>query len=191
MMLQTRKKKRKKPINYVVIFNGCVIMYKQVSRGKESVMTRQEFISELRIALQGQVDPATIRDNVDYYETYIMQESRKGRTEEEVLAELGNPRLIAKTIISTEETKSTKSDTRRSNYNDYEERQEKPKFGFNINGKNYGGVRGKIMAITAIIAVVVVILGIIALFVGAISLLAPFIVPILIILLAVRLISRR
>lgn len=53
-------------------------------------MTRQEFITELRTALEGQVSRAVLQDNINYYETYIMQESRKGRTEEEVLEELGN-----------------------------------------------------------------------------------------------------
>jgi uncharacterized membrane protein len=36
-----------------------------------------------------------------YYENYIIEESRKGRTEAQVIEDLGNPRLIAKTIIDT------------------------------------------------------------------------------------------
>ena len=37
----------------------------------------------------------------DLYENYIDTEIRKGRREQEVLEELGDPRLIAKTIIDT------------------------------------------------------------------------------------------
>lgn len=66
-------------------------------------MTRQEFLHELQIALQGEIDQAAVNENIRFYDNYIMEESRKGKTEEEVTAQLGNPRLIAKTIIDTSE----------------------------------------------------------------------------------------
>lgn len=66
-------------------------------------MTRQEFLQELRVALQGEVSQAAVNEHIRYYENYIIEESRKGRSEEEVIAELGNPRLIAKTLIDTTE----------------------------------------------------------------------------------------
>ena len=61
-------------------------------------MTRDKFLQELRIALQGRVPQKEANEQLRYYENYIIEESRKGRTEAEVLAELGDPRLIAKTI---------------------------------------------------------------------------------------------
>lgn len=64
-------------------------------------MSRQEFIEKLRMTLSGRLPSAAVADNVNYYEDYINMEIRKGRTEEEVLAALGDPRLIAKTIIQT------------------------------------------------------------------------------------------
>lgn len=64
-------------------------------------MTRQEFLHELRIALQGEINQAAVNEHVNYYENYIIEESRKGRSEEEVITQLGNPRLIAKTLIDT------------------------------------------------------------------------------------------
>lgn len=64
-------------------------------------MTRDKFLQELRIALQGRVSQKEVNEQLRYYENYIIEESRKGKTEEEVLAELGNPRLIAKTIFDT------------------------------------------------------------------------------------------
>lgn len=62
-------------------------------------MNRQEFVEKLRAALSGRLPSAMVADNVNYYEDYINVEIRKGRTEEEVLTALGDPRLIAKTII--------------------------------------------------------------------------------------------
>lgn len=64
-------------------------------------MTREEFLTELRLALQGNIPQAKVNENLRYYENYIIEESRKGRTEEQVICDLGNPRLIAKTIIDT------------------------------------------------------------------------------------------
>ena len=67
-------------------------------------MTAEIFLTELREALDGSVSPAFINENIRYYEEYIDTEKRKGRSEEEVMEELGEPRLIAKTIIDTAET---------------------------------------------------------------------------------------
>ena len=64
-------------------------------------MERQDFIEGLRRALNGNVSPALVADNLNYYNEYISSEVRKGRSEEEVLEALGDPRLIARTIIET------------------------------------------------------------------------------------------
>ncbi|MCI9176692.1 MAG: DUF1700 domain-containing protein [Lachnospiraceae bacterium] len=64
-------------------------------------MTKKEFLHELQIALQGEMDQAAVNENLRFYDNYIMEESRKGKSEAEVTAQLGNPRLIAKTLIDT------------------------------------------------------------------------------------------
>lgn len=62
-------------------------------------MTKYEFIDRLRAALSISLNYNTVNENVRYYEDYIDTQIRQGRTEREVLEELGDPRLIAKTII--------------------------------------------------------------------------------------------
>lgn len=62
-------------------------------------MDRESFITELRMALSGKVNPAVIEENISYYNEYITGQVRMGQTEEEMLDALGNPRLIAKSII--------------------------------------------------------------------------------------------
>lgn len=64
-------------------------------------MTKQEFLQGLRAALEGEVPPAAIQENLRYYEDYFNLERQKGRAETDVAAELGDPRWIAKTIIDT------------------------------------------------------------------------------------------
>ena len=64
-------------------------------------MGKQEFLDKLRLALNGRVSAETVSDTLTYYEDYISAEVRKGRSEEEVMDSLGDPRLIARTIIET------------------------------------------------------------------------------------------
>lgn len=61
-------------------------------------MTKQEFMTELQRALNGRMGSAKAAPHVAYYQEYIEIEMRKGRAEEEVLEELGSPRLLAKSI---------------------------------------------------------------------------------------------
>ncbi len=62
-------------------------------------MTKELFITELRKALAVRVSASEIEIHADYYREYISMEIVKGKSEEEVLHELGDPRLIAKSII--------------------------------------------------------------------------------------------
>lgn len=62
-------------------------------------MTREIFIDTLRRALYGKIDDYTLTGHIQYYENYISQEIAKGRSEQDVLEELGDPRLIARTIL--------------------------------------------------------------------------------------------
>lgn len=64
-------------------------------------MTKYQFLDALRAALNGKVAQELLAENMRYYEDYINTEIRKGKSEEEVLAALGDPRLIARTIVET------------------------------------------------------------------------------------------
>lgn len=66
-------------------------------------MTKQEFLSGLETALSGEVSQQVFLENMRYYQGYIEDELQKGRSEAEVLEELGSPRLIARTIIDAAE----------------------------------------------------------------------------------------
>lgn len=62
-------------------------------------MTKQEFLTQLQRALNGSIDSKEAAALVDYYQEYIEIEMRKGRSQQDVMEELGNPRLIARSII--------------------------------------------------------------------------------------------
>ncbi len=63
-------------------------------------MTRSEFIDGLRAALTGELPDNEIANNIRFYDDYIKSKSMD-ISEEETVAQLGDPRLIAKTIIET------------------------------------------------------------------------------------------
>lgn len=58
-------------------------------------MNREEFLRGLENALSGNVPPSVVRDNLRYYDDYIRSERQKGRSESDIMDELGDPRLIA------------------------------------------------------------------------------------------------
>ena len=66
-------------------------------------MNKTEFLDELKTALEGSVPESVIAENLNYYDNYISGEIRSGRGAEEIFEELGDPRLIARTIIASTE----------------------------------------------------------------------------------------
>lgn len=65
-------------------------------------MYRTEFLDILRTQLSGQMHEGKIGAHLRYYEDYIQSKVRAGTPEEEVIAQLGDPRLIAKTLLDTD-----------------------------------------------------------------------------------------
>ena len=76
-------------------------------------MNRKEFLEILRSQLAGQMQEGKAAAHIRYYEDYIQSQVRGGRSEQEVLQELGDPHLIAKTLIDTDDG-STQEDYRAS-----------------------------------------------------------------------------
>ena len=69
-------------------------------------MEKMEFLNVLRIHIQGVDDIAFVNDTMNYYENYIETEIRKGKSEAEVINKLGDPRLIAKSILASRSVES-------------------------------------------------------------------------------------
>lgn len=66
-------------------------------------MNKEEFLQELKEALAGDVPEAVIRDNLNYYSSYLSQETSKGRSVDEIVTEIGEPFIVAKTIMESYE----------------------------------------------------------------------------------------
>ena len=93
-------------------------------------MSREEFLRGLEEALAGEVPGSVVRDNLNYYSSYLSQELAKGRTMEEIIEEIGEPRIVARTIIDSTDAAADAGD-----YGAYEDRSSRDGYG---NG-GYGG----------------------------------------------------
>lgn len=103
-------------------------------------MTRRDFIDELKQALTGEVPANVMLESCSYYDNYIEDEMRKGRSEEEVLEELGKPMLIARSIIAAQtgerdvDYEYTEDGRTRTVYNHSSRNQDKKKGSQSVNG---------------------------------------------------------
>ena len=61
-------------------------------------MTRAEFLKILREALEGEISTQEVQSNIAYYDEYIRIHAMNC-SEEDVIASLGAPQMIAKSII--------------------------------------------------------------------------------------------
>lgn len=146
-------------------------------------MDRTEFLDKLQHALAGGLNSSKVAENVQYYREYIDVEIRKGRGEEEVLASLGDPRLLAKSIIEANKRAGLNEGTNRT----YDE--ETPQ---NVYGEQQETAHTVRMPGWLIILIVVVIfLLIIGVVFSMISIFAPIIIPVLIVLLVVNFLRGR
>ena len=154
-------------------------------------MTKYEFINKLKNALENDLSNSSVQGHVNYYNDYITSEVCSGRSESDVIAELGDPWAIAKTIIASETVASSNEENSytskeeeigsRGGYsNSYGRTSNKP----NIHIFGLDSWWKKLLFILGIIGVVMIVFSIIT---GFISLIAPFILPIVFITLIIRL----
>lgn len=63
-------------------------------------MIKNEFLVELRTSLTGELPDIEVETNIRFYDDYIESKGHDNN-EESIMEQLGDPRLIAKTIIET------------------------------------------------------------------------------------------
>ena len=64
-------------------------------------MSKNEFLTILRGQLTGKIPTSEVESQVGYYEAYINGQIGLGKSEESAVEELGDPRLIAKTVVDS------------------------------------------------------------------------------------------
>lgn len=151
-------------------------------------MDRVEFIRQLRIALSGSVNHIIIEDNVRYYEDYIDMEIRKGKPEEQILQELGSPRLIAKTIIETNKTAGTSQEEYERGGATYDSEKGFTRQGW-FNRETDGNRTFKLPLWVFVIVIFLLIIFFLGILTRVMAALLPIIFPIILIVAVARLIQ--
>lgn len=147
-------------------------------------MDKREFLDKLQRALASGVSSSQVAENMRYYQDYIESEIRKGRSEEEVLAGLGDPRLLAKSVIEANKRAGASYGSNR----EYDEEVTQNVDGNYGNGTGNGWKEQRFMLpgwLVMLIATVVIIL-VIGIATSLLSVLSPVILVALVVLLIVK-----
>ena len=73
-------------------------------------MNKTEFLDTLGRRLAQVLPTAKVQEHVAYYERYIREQTAGGKTEKQVLEELGDPLLIARSIMDAAQAEEETSD---------------------------------------------------------------------------------
>ena len=118
-------------------------------------MSKREFLSELRQNLEQYLDSRQADSQVAYYQRYIDEQIRNGRTEAEVLTELGDPRMIARTIIDGIDSGTTYTQNDQEMYHtDYEQNTDTSSSDMSSKVKYYGCLIAVLIVVFAVIILV-------------------------------------
>ena len=154
-------------------------------------MNRYEFLRQLEEQLRGFVSDQELRESVQYYQGYIEEEMRGGRTEEEILEDLGSANSIAKAIIEARghgaeaDTVYDMDEDSDSTYGQNSGSREDKRTGVKVFRTD--GWKG-----TAVLIGIVVILVMLLMFAfKVIILLLPYVIPAAIILFLIKMVTRR
>ena len=149
-------------------------------------MDKREFIDRLQRALAGGLNSSQVAENVRYYEEYIDSEIRKGKSEADVMDQLGDPRLLAKSIIEANKRAG-------ASYGSNREYDEEVSEDIGGDGQERNSAENRVVMLPGwlilliVTVAVVVIIGIVT---SLLAFFAPVIIVILIILLVIKIFQK-
>lgn len=149
-------------------------------------MDRREFIDKLQHALAGGLDSRMVAENIRYYEDYIDSEMRKGRSEADVMGQLGDPRLLAKSIIEANKRAGT-------SYGSNREYDEEMPAATGEGGQDRNSADGRVVMLPGwlvLLIITVAVFVIIGVVTSLLAYFAPVIIAVLIILLVIKIFQK-
>lgn len=151
-------------------------------------MGKNDFLMELREKLSEALTPSDVNSNVQYYDQYISDAMSNGKTEQEILEQLGEPNLIARTIIENYGTSGQPSDDYVTVDNstvgdDAENTGSGILHQFNMNSQ--WGCLVTVLVIVAILGVILWLVG------SVLRFLAPVLIPIIVIFMIITFLKNR
>lgn len=146
---------------------------------KRGIMTRTEFIDILQRTLAGSLGSSYVNENVRYYQEYIDTQIRSGYSEEDAVAQLGDPRLIAKSIIEA----AKQENSAYANAQEYDEIFED---GSQAAGEERNPKVYRMPGWLLVAAVVLIVIAAVAVVGSLLSALLPIIIPFVCVMFVIR-----
>lgn len=159
-------------------------------------MDKREFLEKLKETLEADVETQVVRENIEYYSGYINEEVSKGRSEKEVMDELGDPWVIARTIIDAQgvreqggySSESSRDAYKRQNYQEWQNPQRRASNNNNVHLWTLDAWWKKLVLILGIVGVLFLVISIVA---GIIRFVVPILIPVLLVVIVVKLFQKR
>lgn len=127
-------------------------------------MTKQEFLETLGRILNRELSEQEVAENLHYYEQYISQQMNSGKTEAQVLAELGDPRLIARTILQVDQQREEEVyESRESIYTEeedgtfWQEKQQRESYDGGYHVHTVSGIKSLVILVLVLIVLLMLI----------------------------------
>ena len=143
-------------------------------------MSKNEFLAKLKEALEMDLSSRKVEEQVAFYRQYINEEIGKGRTEAEVLEELGDPWVISRNILSTEEMETSGEYVYEESGNAYERKDSSHN---DIRVFQIDSWWKKELIIIAVLGILCLVFSIVT---GIVRLIAPIAIPVILIILLVK-----
>lgn len=143
-------------------------------------MRKNEFLAKLKEALEMDLSSRKVEEQVAFYRQYINEEIGKGRTEAEVLEELGDPWVISRNILSTEEMETSGEYVYEESGNAYERKDSSHN---DIRVFQIDSWWKKALIIIAVLGILCLVFSIVT---GIVRLIAPIAIPVILIILLVK-----
>ena len=155
-------------------------------------MSKREFLDVLRETLSEELPQNVVNGHVQYYDQYISGEINKGVSETEATGRLGDPRLIARTILETSGASGSAGQNGHGSQSSYGQ-SSYSQDGMENSGSGFHHVQEKLhknptvhLALGILIAV-----GVIALIISIVRALLPVVLPIVAVLILLSFLRRK
>ena len=160
-------------------------------------MSKREFLDVLRETLSEELPQNVVNGHIQYYDQYISGDINKGVSETEATDRLGDPRLIARTILETSGASGSAGQNGHSSQSSYSQssygQSSYSQDGMENSGSGFHHVQEKLhknptvhLALGILIAV-----GVIALIISIVSALLPVVLPIVAVLILLSFLRRK
>lgn len=144
-------------------------------------MNKKEFLDILGRRLAQQLPQEKIAENIRYYDEYLTEKVQQGMTEQEAIDQLGDPLLIARTIMDTSSDEMGKKTVYEEGYTgNYQENPREENLKEHHRGTD-GKLQTRLGCLVAVIVVILLLTLILKLVGSVLSFVLPVLIPVLII----------